>query len=136
MRTYHRWLSVIFGLFILFIAITGVVTQGARLYASGEQERARAAAPAFTVEQSEEAEQAAPAAKPPEAARPPQTPLKKFTHFVTELHSGEEFGIAGQLVSMVSGLALIFFAFSGLWMYIQMFRRRSHRHSHPKRIFW
>ena len=131
MRKYHRWLSVIFGLFILFIAVTGVVTQGARLYASGEQERARAAqpfaaAPAAT----------APVAKAPEAPRPPQTPLKQFTHFVTELHSGEEFGLAGQLVSMVAGLALIFFAFSGMWMYIQMYRRRSHRHSHPRRIFW
>ena len=134
MRTYHRWLSVIFGLFILFIAITGVVTQGARLYASGEQERARAAQPSAAAPA--EAEQAAPATKPSEAARPPQTPLRQFTHFVTELHSGEEFGIAGQLVSIVSGLALIFFAFSGLWMYIQMYRRRSHRHSHSKRIFW
>ena len=136
MRTVHRWLSVIFGLLILWIAVTGVVTQGARLYASGEPERARAAAPAATAEQGEEADQAAPAAKPPEAARRPQSPLRKFTHFVTELHSGEQFGIVGQLVSIVSGLALIFFAFSGMWMYIQMFRRRAHRASHPKRLFW
>ena len=138
MRNYHRWLSVIFGLFILFIAVTGVVTQGARLYASGEQERARtsqASAPAPKIGEGAETDEAeAPKATP--AARAPQSPLKQFTHFVTELHSGEEFGIVGQLVSIVSGLALIFFAFSGLWMYIQMFRRRSHRHSHPKRIFW
>ena len=130
MRSYHRWLSVIFGLFILWIAATGVITQGARLYASGEPERARAAAQASAVKPP------APAAKPPEAARPPQTPLKKFVHFVTELHSGEQFGIAGQLISLVSGLALVFFAFSGLYMYIQMFRRRAHRAYHPKKLFW
>ena len=123
MRKFHRWLSVVVGIFILWIAVTGVVTQGARLYASGEQERAAAAG-------------AAPVAQAPAAPRPPQTPLRKFTHFVTELHSGEEFGIAGQLVSMVAGLALIFFAVSGMWMYIQMYRRRAHRHSHPRRIFW
>ena len=121
MRKFHRWLSVVVGIFILWSAATGVVTQGARLYASGEQEPAAAPAPAVQA---------------PAPPRPPQTPLKQFTHFVTELHSGEEFGLAGQLVSMVAGLALIFFAFSGMWMYIQMYRRRSHRHSHPRRIFW
>jgi uncharacterized iron-regulated membrane protein len=122
MRTYHRWLSVIFGLFILWIAATGVITQGARLY-SASQLHPAASAPA-------------PAARPPEAARPPQSPLKKFVHFVTELHSGEQFGIVGQLISLVAGLALIFFAISGMWMYLQMFRRRAHRHSHPRRLFW
>ena len=122
MRTYHRWLSVIFGLFILWIAATGVITQGARLY-SASQPPPAASAPA-------------PAARPPEAARPPQTPLRKFTHFVTELHSGEAFGAAGMWISLMVGIALLFFAFSGLWMYIQMYRRRSHRHSHPKRLFW
>ncbi|WP_309610255.1 PepSY-associated TM helix domain-containing protein [Sphingomonas sp.] len=138
MRKYHRWLSVLFGLLILFIAVTGVVTQGARLYAIGEPERARstqASAPAARIGEAEDTDEAeAPKATP--AARPPQSPLKQFIHFVTELHSGEEFGIVGQLVSLVSGLALIFFAFSGLWMYIQMFRRRSHRARHSKKIFW
>ena len=124
MRKYHRWLSVIVGLFILWIAVTGVLTQGARLYASGEQERAAAAGTAPAVQ------------APAPEARPPQTPLRQFTHFVTELHSGEEFGLAGQLISLVSGLALVFFAVSGMWMYVQMFTRRGHRHSHPRRLFW
>ena len=56
--------------------------------------------------------------------------------FLHHIHSGEQFGPAGVIISLLSGLALIFFAFSGLWMYIQMFRRRAHRASHPKRIFW
>jgi uncharacterized iron-regulated membrane protein len=106
MRQYHRWLAILFGVFILWIAATGVVTQGARLYAKSERPAAAAPAP------------------PPAAARPPQTPLRKFTHFVTELHSGEEFGIAGQLVSLVAGLVLMFFAISGFWMYYELYRGR------------
>ena len=62
MRTYHRWLSVLFGLFILFIAVTGVLSQGARLYASTEPR------PAAVSEA---------AAKLPEAPRPAQTHLQR-----------------------------------------------------------
>ena len=104
MRRYHRWLSVVFGLFILWISATGLIVQAGRLYTSGESERAEAA-------------EAAPAAASP-AVRPPRSPADEFVHFVTELHSGEEFGLAGQLIGLVSGAALVFFAVSGLWMYI------------------
>ena len=123
MRRYHRWVAVVFGIFILWIAATGAITQGARLYASGERERAAAAGVALP----------APA---PEAKRPPQSPARQFVHFITDLHSGERFGVAGQLVSLVSGLALLFFAFSGMWMYVQMFRARSRRERAEHPVFW
>ena len=48
----------------------------------------------------------------------------------------EQFGPVGVILSLLSGLGLIFFAISGLYMYIQMYRRRAHRHSHPRRLFW
>lgn len=130
MRSYHRWLSVLFGLFILFIAVTGVLSQVGSLVNNGgfedeSRERATPAPIAF----------ACPAdmtCRPKRVAKPGEWDVS----FLHHIHSGEEFGPAGVVISLLSGIALIFFAFSGLWMYIQMFRRRAHRASHPKRIFW
>lgn len=167
MRTYHRWLSVLFGLFILFIAVTGVLSQIGSLVNNGgfeeetrergarqasaigsaivtpaqahEHESANAAASATAAPASTTA--AAPAAftcpadmncRPKRVAKPGEWNVG----FLHHIHSGEEFGPIGVIISLLSGIALIFFAFSGLWMYIQMFRRRAHRASHPKKIFW
>ena len=57
------------------------------------------------------------------------------------LHSGEQFGPVGTIISMLSGLALFFFAFSGLYLYIQMYRGRLVRTEAGKsvgggRFFW
>ena len=131
MRTYHRWLSILFGLFILFIAVTGVLSQIGSLVNNGgfeddeAGERQAAATPAF----------ACPAdmtCRPKRVAKPGEWNVG----FLHHIHSGEQFGPVGVIISLLSGIALIFFAFSGLWMYIQMFRRRAHRASHPKKIFW
>jgi uncharacterized iron-regulated membrane protein len=105
MRTYHRWLALVAGVVILWIAATGVITQASRLYAAGEP-------------------RPAPTAQATAAPRPPQSQLRKFTHFVTELHSGEAFGATGMWVSLAAGLALIFFAVSGLYMYVELYRGR------------
>jgi uncharacterized iron-regulated membrane protein len=105
MRTYHRWLALVAGIVILWIAATGVVTQASRIIAAGQPRPAAAA-------------------QAPAAPRPPQTPLRKFTHFVTELHSGEAFGATGMWISLAAGLALIFLAVSGLYMYVELFRGR------------
>jgi uncharacterized iron-regulated membrane protein len=51
------------------------------------------------------------------------------------LHSGESFGPIGTVISILSGFALIFFAISGMWMYVQMFRRRSASPGRS-RFFW
>ena len=124
MRRYHRWLAILFGAFILWIAATGSIVQFSRMNV-GEEPRPAAAAQS-------------PA---PEAKRPPLSPERQFIHFVTELHSGEQFGMAGQIVSLVSGLTLIFFALSGLYMYIQMWRGRLARTEAGKAVrggrwFW
>ena len=39
MRKYHRWLSVLFGVFLLWIAVTGVLSQVAALVANRSEER-------------------------------------------------------------------------------------------------
>ena len=138
MRTYHRWLSVLFGLFILFIAVTGLLSQIGSLVNNGgfeDDEAGERQATATTAAAAATPAFACPAdmnCRPKRVAKPGEWNVG----FLHHIHSGEQFGPVGVIISMLSGIALIFFAFSGLWMYIQMFRRRAHRHSHPKRLFW
>ena len=123
MRKYHRWLSVFFGLFILFIGVTGVMIQLAELKAKSEPRPALSAAPAGFV-------------CPPDMfcrPKPAADGAKVWSGFLKDLHSGEEFGPAGTALSILSGLALTFFAFSGLWMYICMW---SHRRSNNRKPYW
>jgi uncharacterized iron-regulated membrane protein len=107
LRRYHRWIATLIGIFILWTATTGVLTQITRINTAAE--RGAAAAVARTAQ----------------APAPPLSPNRKFLKTITDLHSGEQFGLAGQLVSLVTGLAILFLAGSGLWMYIRMFRARA-----------
>ena len=160
MRKWHRWLSFIFGAFILFIAATGVLSQIGSLVNNGgfEKETAKAGArqaaalgsaivtPARAHEHEEPAVK--PTAKvglgtftcpadmtcrPKRVAKPGDWNLG----FLHKIHSGEQFGPVGVIVSLASGLALLFFAFSGLWMYVYMFTRRARKtHHHGGKFFW
>ena len=154
MRRLHRWLSVLFGLLILWIGATGLLSQAGALVNDGgfkAEARERGARQATAAAQA-----VIPAARAHEHEEPLVKPTPAFAcpadmncrpkrvakpgewnlGLLHRLHSGEQFGPAGVLLSMASALALLFFAFSGLWMYIQMYRRRAHRHHHPKRLFW
>ena len=129
MRRYHRWLALIFGAFLVWISATGVLSQVGSLVNNGgfKEERPAGAAPAGP-----------PGFVCPETmtCRPkPATPPKWNLGYLHHLHSGEEFGPVGVILSLVSGLGLIFFALSGMWMYLQMYRTRA-RHSHERRLFW
>jgi hypothetical protein len=127
MRKWHRWVSVFFGIFLLWISVTGVLSQVGVLVNNGgfESEASEAAAKA----------RAAAATPPgfvcPESMncrpKPPQTPGNWNVGLLHHLHSGETFGPLGVVVSILSGLALLFFSFSGLWMYVQMWRNRKVR---------
>ena len=127
MRKWHRWLSVFFGVFLLWISVTGVLSQ---IPIWGEQ---------FGGE--EKHEQAAPAAPPgfvcPESmtCRPKKPQGTWNTGLLHHLHSGETFGPLGTVIATLSGLAMVFFSFSGLWMYIQMWRARKDRSLKPG-WFW
>lgn len=159
MRTYHRWLSVLFGLLILWIAVTGVLSQVGELVNNGgldtetaergKRQMAAIGDAAIPAARAHEHDEAAPAPLAVGPAQPlafvcPATMTCRARHapdkwnvgFLHKIHSGEQFGPIGVVLSILSGLALIFFAFSGLWMYVQMYRRRAHRHSHPRRLFW
>ena len=125
MRKYHRWLSVVAGLFILWIGVTGVLIHLTDLMAKSEPRPVLSAAAAgFTC--------------PPDLIcrpRPAANSAKAWEGFIKELHAGEEFGPVGTALSILSGLALIFFAVSGLWMYVRMFRERAARTVKPG-WFW
>ena len=123
MRKWHRWLSVFFGVFLLWIAVTGVLSQVVPLLP--------VSAPA--------AETAKPAFVCPEdyTCRPKPQPgdPRALVGTLHHLHSGESFGPLGVAIATLSGFAMVFFSFSGLWLYIQMWRNRAARSASP-RWFW
>ena len=122
MRKWHRWLSVMFGVFLLFIATTGVMSQFAAIVAEGET---RPAPPAGFI--CPETMSCRP--KPDPAGAGP------WVGWLHHLHSGEEFGLVGTWFSILSGFAMIFFAGSGLWMYLRMWSNRRVRNQKPG-WFW
>lgn len=107
-----------FGAFLLFIAVTGVASHVAAMVARGS-----------VFEQDQREAPAQSAAKTPDAAaiveaKPKPNPKRKLVSLLHHLHSGEWFGPVGVILSLLSGLAMIFFSFSGLWLYFQMYVRR------------
>lgn len=128
MRKWHRWLSVFFGIFLFWIAATGLLSQAADLWPAAEPTTAELAA-------------AAPPARftCPEGwrCRPPEvgTGFASLKGWFHHLHSGEEFGLGGVVISIMSGLALLFFSISGLWMYVRMWRNRRSKNMQGG-MFW
>jgi hypothetical protein len=146
-----------FGVFLLWIAATGVLSQigelvnnggfadeakerGARQAAAvgaavvpgasahedeerGKQEQVKAAQPAVFVCPAEMT------CRPKRQPRAGEWNVGALHH----LHSGETFGPLGVVISLLSGLSLLFFAFSGLWMYIRMW---SHRRGNDHKPAW
>lgn len=126
MRKWHRWLSVIFGLVLLWIAATGLASQLVPLFAGPPPKPAatQTTAAAFTC--------------PPDwNCRPKPRPgdPRALVGWLHHLHSGEEFGPAGTAISILAGFAMVFFTVSGLWMYVQMWRNRAQRGARPA-WFW
>lgn len=141
MRRLHRWLAVIFAFFLLWIAGTGVATHVVDLWpeepvSAVPEARAHGdEAPAVT-EQMVGAEEGFVC---PETmiCRPRPEPGSRgaVISFLHHIHSGEEFGPAGTAISLLSGLALLFFALSGLAMYARMWAQRRRAKLAP-RWFW
>ena len=132
MRKWHRWTATIFGLFLLWISATGVLSQVGSLVNHGGFETAASEA---------RAKAAAAAATPPGFTCPetmtcrPKQKQAWNVGLLHHLHSGESFGPAGVIVSLLSGLSLFFFAFSGLYMYVQLWRGRLVRPG-SRKLFW
>jgi len=126
MRKWHRWLSVFFGVFLFWIAATGVLSQVAVLWPGGKGDTAVEAAPppGFVCPQGWRC-------MPPR----PQGGMRSLVGTFHHLHSGETFGPIGTAISLLSGIALLFFAGSGVWLYLQMWRNRKARALKPG-WFW
>ncbi len=123
MRTWHRWISLWFAAVLLWIAATGVLSQIVPLFGGGKP-AVTSAAPAFVC----------PADY---TCRPKPAPgsLRATVGLLHDLHSGKSFGPVGVVIGTLAGFALLFFAGSGLWLYIQMWRNRAARGLSP-RWFW
>jgi hypothetical protein len=122
MRKWHRWLSIFFAIVMVWVAITGLLHYAVVWWPSdppSPEAMARMAPPEGW--QCPEGWRCMP--PPPGGGGGMRSMLGLFHH----LHSGEELGIVGEIVVMLSGFALVFFAFSGLWMYVQMWRGRRAR---------
>jgi uncharacterized iron-regulated membrane protein len=57
-----------------------------------------------------------------------------LNRLILEIHKGDILGRAGNWIGLFCGIALAFFAFSGLWVYVQMWRRR--RTSSMRGLMW
>lgn len=121
MRLWHKRLAPWFAAILLLIALTGL---GIELTDLAERKApappaghlARPAAEAFTA-----AGLPGPACTP---AKPRRTPLGEWNHWLKQVHAGKVAGPVGAALNLAGGAALLFFAGSGLWMYLQMGLRR------------
>lgn len=128
MRKWHRWLSLFFAPFLLWTAVTGLVIQYNHVLGTDERKGPSAAElaashPGFVCP-------ADLSCKPRHVAG--HTPLPML---IKHLHAGQPFGPIGTLLSVLSGMALVFFAGSGLWLYLGMWRKRAARAQKPG-WFW
>ena len=126
MRKWHRWFSILFGVLALFIIVTGLMSHAAAIVADSQAAPAAAPPPGFTCPDSM-------------TCRPKPSPdgARAWVGYLHHLHSGEEFGPIGTVLAIVTGLALLFFAFSGLWMYVSMFAARARKGgARGGRFFW
>lgn len=54
--------------------------------------------------------------------------------WMKHFHSGELFGLPARMLDLLAGLSLVFLSVSGLWMYVEMWRKRAV--SGRKTLFW
>ncbi len=115
MRRWHKLLAPWFALILFVIAFTGAATQATAILDTPPA--TSAATPGAAADK----------VKPPKDAK--RSSLGGWNHWFKKLHSGESLGPVGIALNLAGGLALLFFAGSGVWMYLTMWlrRRRSRR---------
>jgi uncharacterized iron-regulated membrane protein len=126
MRKWHRWLSLFFGVFMLWMAVTGTLSQIVPLTQGGPEHKEGGAPASISKLQPD-------FVCPQDVmCRPKQKGGQSIVGLLHHLHSGETFGPVGVLISTLTGFALIFFSVSGLWLYVQMWRFRKDRALAPR----
>ena len=154
MRQWHRWMGICVAVFMVLIGVTGVAIQVLDLAAAktvapvpGSLAAANTTSAPMVSKHGDghrrantgehaDADAATPDAKlaEPRKQKQPPSAFRRWSHWIKDVHSGVMFGPIGIFVSIVSGLALTFFAISGMWMYWQMFTRR--KAAGRMRFFW
>ncbi|MEN9717568.1 MAG: hypothetical protein RIQ99_446 [Pseudomonadota bacterium] len=109
LRRWHKILAPFFAAFLLLIGVTGVAIQATDLLDKPERSRPAAMATGATIAQT---------------AKARRSPMGEWNHWLKKIHSGEIVGGGGITVNLLSGVALIYFAGSGFWMYFTMWQRR------------
>lgn len=129
MRKWHRWLSVFFAIVMVWVAVTGLlhylVVWSPPVEPTAEQLATQVPPEGFVC---------------PEGwnCSPPRIQVEGYRGMLGlfhHLHSGQELGFWGEVIVMLSGFALVFYTFSGVWMYVQMWRNRKTR-GLKKGLFW
>jgi uncharacterized iron-regulated membrane protein len=130
MRKWHRWLVIFTGILLVWVAATGLVGQVMTL-AGGEEHHGPPPGMAMPAG-------AKPALPQPGGGKdgPPdhRGGPPDLYHFIIDLHSGNVLGPVGKVISALLGAAMLFFSVSGMWMYIDMFRKR--RRIGRTGLFW
>ena len=131
MRKWHRWLVIFTGVFLVWVAATGLIGQAVSL-AGGEHHEgttpgAEPGKPKFQGPPPGDGDQNG---SPGKRGAPPSD----LYHFIIDLHSGNYFGPVGKVISALLGGAMLFFSISGMWMYFDMFRKR--KHIGRSGVFW
>lgn len=130
MRQWHRWMSLFFGIFMVWMSVTGLVIHGTQLLGDDDHDGPprEAAAPAG-------AKPTTPGfvCPPDYMCRPkPKEGGMPLPVLIQHLHSGEALGPLGTALSIATGFALLFFSISGIWLYVQMWRYRASRQLAPR----
>lgn len=102
LRRWHRLLAPFFAAFLLLIGLTGVAIQVTDIMGHS------LSAPQH----------------PGLTGQPRRSALRQWNHWLKTVHSGEIIGVGGQTLGLLSGVAFCYLAGSGLWMYLDMERRR------------
>ena len=129
MRKWHRWLSLFFGIFMLWMSVTGVLSQIVPLVQAqpGGPDKGKGAPMAVSTLKPD-------FVCPADVSCRPKQPRGggNIVGLLHHLHSGEAVGPVGVLISTLTGFALMFFSISGLWLYVQMWRFRKSRDLAPR----
>lgn len=107
MRRWHRMLAPWFAWLLLLLALTGVATQVTAVIGDIATSQQPATAVKTAIAQPQK-----------------RSPIGQWNHWLKKLHSGEMLGPVGIAVNLLGGIALLFFAGSGFWMYLSMWIRR------------
>jgi hypothetical protein len=110
MRKWHRWLSLFFGVFMLWMAGPACSARLCPLCRARDKPPVAGAAPASISKLQPDF------VCPADVQCRPKQRVARASGLLHHLHSGETFGPVGVLISTLTGFALLFFSMSGLWL--------------------